>query len=112
MNSDLTQSQEQRVWLESDLENNKDKRIFIFLHLPPFIYHESEPSLGHYDNIAEPDRSWLLNLIIKYNIELIFAGHTHFSFYNRIKKTDWVLLELHQESRTLENIFMELTKES
>ncbi len=31
--------------------------------------------------------------------------------YGEIKKTDWVLLEFHQETRTLENIFRELTKE-
>lgn len=32
--------------------------------------------------------------------------------YNHIKQTEWVLLELSQETRTLENIFRELTKES
>ncbi|NIA08488.1 MAG: ATP-binding cassette domain-containing protein [Nitrospiraceae bacterium] len=31
--------------------------------------------------------------------------------YKEIKKHDWVLLEFHQETRTLENIFRELTKE-
>jgi ABC-2 type transport system ATP-binding protein len=32
--------------------------------------------------------------------------------YHRIKETDWTLLELHQEGKTLENIFRELTKEN
>lgn len=32
--------------------------------------------------------------------------------YRKIKKTDWVLLDFHQETRSLENIFRELTKES
>ena len=32
--------------------------------------------------------------------------------YRRIKETDWVLLEFHQETQTLENIFRELTKET
>lgn len=32
--------------------------------------------------------------------------------YGKIKKTDWVLLEFHQETRSLENIFRELTKEN
>jgi len=32
--------------------------------------------------------------------------------YRKIKETDWTLLELHQETKTLENIFRELTKES
>ena len=32
--------------------------------------------------------------------------------YRRIKETDWVLLEFHQEVQSLENIFRELTKEN
>jgi len=32
--------------------------------------------------------------------------------YMKIKQTDWVLIEFHQETQTLENIFRELTKES
>lgn len=32
--------------------------------------------------------------------------------YRKIKQTDWILLEFHQETRSLENIFRELTKES
>ncbi len=32
--------------------------------------------------------------------------------YQKIKQTDWTLLELHQETETLENIFRELTREN
>jgi ABC-2 type transport system ATP-binding protein len=32
--------------------------------------------------------------------------------YRRIKATDWLLLDFHQESRTLETVFRELTKEN
>ena len=32
--------------------------------------------------------------------------------YGRIRRTDWVLLDFHQETQTLEDIFRELTKES
>ncbi len=32
--------------------------------------------------------------------------------YRRIKETEWVLLELHREAKTLENIFRELTREN
>jgi len=32
--------------------------------------------------------------------------------YNKIKQTGWVLLELHRETKTLEKIFRELTKEN
>jgi ABC-2 type transport system ATP-binding protein len=32
--------------------------------------------------------------------------------YRRIKESDWILLDFHQETRSLENIFRELTRES
>ena len=32
--------------------------------------------------------------------------------YNSIKQSDWVLLDFHQETQTLENIFRQLTKEN
>jgi ABC-2 type transport system ATP-binding protein len=32
--------------------------------------------------------------------------------YNAIKKTDWVLMEFRQETKTLETLFQELTKEN
>jgi ABC-2 type transport system ATP-binding protein len=32
--------------------------------------------------------------------------------YRRVKETDWTLLELHQETETLENVFRELTMEN
>jgi ABC-2 type transport system ATP-binding protein len=32
--------------------------------------------------------------------------------YGRIRRTDWVLLDFHQETQSLEDIFRELTKES
>ena len=32
--------------------------------------------------------------------------------YRKIKETDWILLDFHQETQSLENIFRELTKES
>jgi ABC-2 type transport system ATP-binding protein len=32
--------------------------------------------------------------------------------YRLVKSTDWVLLDFHQESQTLETIFRQLTKEA
>ena len=34
------------------------------------------------------------------------------NIYRKIKHTDWILLEFYQETKTLENIFKELTKEN
>ena len=33
------------------------------------------------------------------------------SIYKKIKQTDWILLELYQETQSLEKIFQKLTKE-
>ena len=32
--------------------------------------------------------------------------------YRKIKQTDWTLLDFHQETQSLENIFRQLTKEN
>lgn len=40
------------------------------------------------------------------------AGDLRPDVYRQIKETDWILLDFHQETQTLENIFRELTKES
>jgi len=61
INSGLPQEQEQRAWLEAELEACKDVRTFLFIHYPPYVSRADEP--GSYDNIDEPGRSWLLSLI-------------------------------------------------
>ncbi|MBW1699593.1 MAG: metallophosphoesterase [Deltaproteobacteria bacterium] len=91
MNSALPEAKQQRQWLESDLQNHGGKRTFIFIHLPIYLENTGEPSLGHYDNIDEPDRSWLLKLIRTYRVEAVFAGHSHFSFFDRIGDTRYYI---------------------
>jgi hypothetical protein len=90
LNSKLESEDVQRTWLEKDLEGNRGKRIFLFTHYPPFITEPHET--GHYDNIDEPARSWLLGLLEKYKIEALFAGHVHNFFYNRHANTDCYVL--------------------
>ena len=64
------------------MASGKDRRIFLCSHYPPFIYAPNEQS--HYDNYAEPGRSWLLDLVKQYNVEAVFSGHVHQYFYNRV----------------------------
>ncbi|MEZ4659626.1 MAG: hypothetical protein R2911_18880 [Caldilineaceae bacterium] len=56
MNSALPEAAAQQTWLENELPQHDGQRIFLFLHLPPFLHDEHEPDLGHYDNLAEPAR--------------------------------------------------------
>lgn len=94
MNTDLKEEKIQGKWLEKDLFNNKNKRIFIFMHLPLYLWDEKEQGLGNYDNLDEPARSWLFDLINKNAIEMLIGGHVHFSFLDCISRnrTKYLLL--------------------
>lgn len=87
MNGPLPEAKEQERWLEEDLAEHSGMPVFIFLHLAPFLVDEHEQGLGHYDNIDEPGRSWLLDLIRRHDVQMVFAGHSHFAFFNRIGHT-------------------------
>ena len=50
------------------------------MHLPPYLHNPAEPHLGHYDNIGEPARTWLLKLLAAHQVDWLFAAHVHFSF--------------------------------
>jgi hypothetical protein len=84
MNGPLPEVAEQQAWLEQDLREHDGMPIFIFQHLSPYLVEEDEPGLGHYDNIDEPARSWLLDLIRSHSVVGVFFGHSHFAFVNRI----------------------------
>ncbi len=86
LNSGLDREGRQRRWLEADLAEASGRRTFLFTHYPPFVRdrHENE----HYDNIGEPARSWLLELVERHEIEAVFSGHVHTFLYNRHKTTD------------------------
>jgi predicted phosphodiesterase len=86
LNSDLDREAQQRRWLEADLAEASGRRTFLFTHYPPFVRDRDENE--HYDNIGEPARSWLLDLIERHRIEAIFSGHVHTFLYNRHETTD------------------------
>ena len=85
VNSATQHEQNQKAWLEETLAANRGRRIFLCSHYPPFIYEPGEQS--HYDNFAEPGRSWFLGLIKDHSIEAVFSGHVHQFFYNRVGET-------------------------
>ncbi len=90
INSGLKPESEQREWLEKELKEHSGERIMLFLHYPPFLGFPDEGE--HYDNLAEPGRGWILNLLEKYRVEALFAGHVHHFWYNRYSSTDCYLL--------------------
>jgi 3',5'-cyclic AMP phosphodiesterase CpdA len=90
INRGISAEEHQRNWLEDILAIEGRERTFLFAHYPPFITAIDEPS--HYDNIDEPGRRWLLNLVRKYAIEAVFSGHVHHFFYNRHHGCDFYVL--------------------
>jgi len=87
LNSDLPAAAVQHAWLEADLATADGRRIFLFMHMPPFFVDEDEPDTGFYNSINEPARGWIAGLARQHRIELLFAGHTHFRAFNRIGPT-------------------------
>jgi 3',5'-cyclic AMP phosphodiesterase CpdA len=90
INSGLDAETAQRQWLEQDLADNSDKRIFLNSHYPPYIAERDENS--SYDNIDEPGRSWLLDLLEHHNVEALYSAHVHNFFYNCYGNTESYVL--------------------
>ena len=84
VNADTDSESRQKDWLEGEFRRGYSDRIFLFSHYPPFIENPGENE--HYDNYAEPGRSWLLECAAEFGVEAIFSGHVHHFFYNRYKE--------------------------
>lgn len=80
VNTGLAQEAEQKRWFEAALAKSAGRRMFVFSHYPPFI--DTPDESEHYDNYAEPGRSWLLDLAADHGVEAIFSGHVHQFFFN------------------------------
>jgi ADP-ribose pyrophosphatase YjhB (NUDIX family) len=90
LNSGLPDEQRQREWLERQIETAAGKRVFLFMHYPPFVHSADER--GSYDNVDEPARSWLLGQMRKPGLEAVFAGHVHNFWYDRVGEADLYML--------------------
>lgn len=90
VNSGLASEREQREWIETDLRANRAKRVFVATHYPPYLSERDEAS--SYDNIDEPGRSWLLELLARNGCEAVFCGHVHNFWYNHHAGTSYYVL--------------------
>ena len=90
INSGLAAEETQRAWLEKDLADNAAQRTFICIHYPPYVSNAGEN--GTYDNIDEPGRSRLMDLIKAHKPEGMFCGHVHNFWYDVLGETEMYLL--------------------
>ncbi|MBK8065081.1 MAG: metallophosphoesterase [Betaproteobacteria bacterium] len=90
LNSDLPEEAAQRDWLEAELAASAGRRVFLFTHYPPYVLSPEER--GTYDNIDQPGRAWLLELLRRHRVEALFAGHVHNFWYDVHGETEMYLL--------------------
>ncbi|HVL10290.1 MAG TPA: metallophosphoesterase [Burkholderiaceae bacterium] len=90
LNSGLPDEARQRAWLEEQVATAGQRRVFLFMHYPPYIFAADERA--NYDNVDEPARSWLLDLIRRPGVEAVFAGHVHNFWYDRIGAAEFYML--------------------
>jgi predicted phosphodiesterase len=90
INSGLEGEAQQKAWLEKEISEAGSKRVFLFMHYPPFIYQQTERS--SYDNLDEPGRSWLISQMQRPEVEATFAGHVHNFWYDKVGKSDFYML--------------------
>jgi serine/threonine-protein phosphatase CPPED1 len=74
----LDAAAKQQQWLEAELEKAKNsgaERIVVFQHIPLFLEHADEPE--QYFNWPVEARKKMLDLLHRYSVEYVFAGHYH-----------------------------------
>lgn len=52
------------------------------------------------------------NGILNLKLTCMSSADIRGDIYRKVRQTDWILIEMHQETQTLENIFRELTREN
>jgi len=60
------------------------------------------------DILQVSDENDILNL----KLTCMSSADIRGDIYKKVRQTDWILIEMHQETQTLENIFRELTREN
>ncbi len=85
LNSNLDAEAAQATWLRQTLADAPG-RVFLATHYPLFLRATDEPPL--YDNVDEPGRGRLLDLLREHGVEAAFSGHVHVWLWNRVGATD------------------------
>ena len=94
------------------LKRSVSEERLIHVSLQNADFESVEKELGSLDGIVglvpDDEKGGILNVRVTCQSSSDLRG----DIYRKIKQTDWIVLEFRQETKTLENIFQELTKES
>lgn len=68
------------TWLESTLETNKNKRCFVFQHIPEHDDSSADPSNNYDNTMMGTSGQAFVDLLKRYKNTVWFHGHTHVTF--------------------------------
>ena len=84
---------DQLDWLERELKTTEG-RVFVFTHSPPFVTGPADMQ-----QITDTKERARLVSILHNKCDIIFAGHSHKYYYNKIGNTEYVALEDFRHSK-------------
>jgi len=95
-----------------NLKKRSHEDNIINLSLKKALFEEVREALGNIEGVLRIEQT-AQNNPDETGIRLTINGTTDLreTLYTQIKQTDWILLDMHQEAQSLENIFRELTRE-
>jgi ABC-2 type transport system ATP-binding protein len=104
-----------KIVADDSTENLKESagdKKYIQLSLQNADFKSVDMALAAIEGITGVTRIDEANHQLDVRIDCRSAADPRAQIYQKIKQTDWVVLEFHQKTQTLENIFRELTMES
>lgn len=86
LNAGIAREKEQFTWLEREIAAARGKRIFVATHYPLYMFAPDERP--NYDNVDDPARTRVLEMLREAGAEAVFTGHIHNLLYNRFGNTE------------------------
>jgi len=96
----------------ADLKQSGNRDQSIKIVLLNADNHYVRQALETIDGVTAVDATDASNDMLKVNLTCHSETDLRPAVYRKIKQTDWILVELYQETKSLEKIFRELTKEN
>jgi ABC-2 type transport system ATP-binding protein len=94
------------------LKRSAGGKNIMYLSLQNADFASLQKSLANINGIKNVSRISESDSVLNVRLAYQSTDDLRSDVYRKIKETDWILLEFHQETQSLENIFRELTKES
>jgi ABC-2 type transport system ATP-binding protein len=98
--------------LTKNLKQSENGRCLIQMTLKNTDFQGAAAALGSVEGVETVSPTGEAENVVHLKLACRSSDDLREEIYRRIKGTDWVLLEFRQETRTLEHIFRELTKEN